>query len=146
MNKSNDIISYEMREKPMQALLISQEEGSPEDKKRVLRKALIRVTQQLGITRQELSAIVGLSESSLSRFFSKEDYYIDPFSKEGELSILLIRLYRSLDALFGGNKEQCQLWLKNKNIHLGMAPIQLIQSISGLIHVVEYLDAIRGKN
>ena len=130
----------------MQALLISPKEGSSEDKKRILRKALIRVTQQLNITRQELSAIVGLSESSLSRFFSKDDYYIDPLSKEGELSLLLIRLYRSLDALFGGNAEQCQLWLQHENTYLGMAPIRLVQSISGLIHTVEYLDAIRGKN
>jgi len=116
------------------------------EKKRVLKKALIKVTEQFDITRQELSAIIGLSESSLSRFFSKQDYYIDPSSKEGELAILLIRLYRSLDVLFGGNAEQCQLWLKSENIHLGMVPIQLIHSISGLINTVEYLDAIRGKN
>lgn len=117
-----------------------------EEKKRVLRKALIRVAEELNLTRQELSAAIGLSESSLSRFFSKNDYYIDPSSKEGELAILLIRLYRSLDVLFGGNKEQCQLWIKNENRHLGAVPIQLIQSIPGLMHTIEYLDAMRGKN
>ena len=130
----------------MHALLVSQQNSSPEDKKQVLKKALIRVIEQFDIKRQELSAIVGLSESSLSRFFSKPDYYIDPSSKEGELSILLIRLYRSLDVLFGGNIEQCRLWLRSENLHLSMAPIQFIQSISGLIHTVEYLDAMRGKN
>ena len=119
--------------------------GTAEDRKRVLRKALIRATEQLDVKRPELSAIVGLSESSLSRFFNKHDCYIDPATKEGELAILLIRLYRSLDILFGGNKEQCRLWIKNDNTHLGMTPIKLIQSIPGLMHTVEYLDAMRGK-
>jgi hypothetical protein len=141
-----DIISFEKEWFMHMRSLVSQKNTTIEDKKRVLRKALIRVTEQLDIKRQELSAIVGLSESSLSRFFSKQDYYIDPLTKEGELAVLLIRLYRSLDALFGGNSEQCRLWIKNENAHLGMAPIQLIQSIPGLIHTVEYLDAMRGKN
>ncbi len=130
----------------MRATLPASRKNSTTDKKRVLRKALIRVKEQLDIKRQELSAIVGLSEPSLSRFFNKHDYYIDPSTKEGELAILLIRLYRSLDVLFGGNREQCRLWIKNNNAHLGMAPIKLIQSIPGLIHTVEYLDAMRGKN
>jgi hypothetical protein len=140
------IISYEIGAFMHSALPKVPKNSTLEDKKRVLRKALIRVTEQLDVKRQELSGIIGLSESSLSRFFSKQDYYIDPSTKEGELVILLIRLYRSLDVLFGGNKEQCQLWLKNENKHLGMPPIKLIQSISGLIHTVEYLDAMRGKN
>lgn len=117
-----------------------------EDKKRVLRKALIRVAEQLSLSRQELSAIIGPSEATLSRLFSKPDYYIDPSSKEGELTLLLIRLYRSLDVLFGGNTEQCRQWIKSENAHLGMPPIALIQTISGLTHAVEYLDAMRGKN
>src|SRR4029078_9338598 len=97
------------------------------------------VVEQLDIKRHELSAIIGLSESYLSQFFSKEDYYIDPSTKEGELAILLIRFYRSLDMLFGGNREQCRLWIKSDNTHLNMIPIQLIQSISGLTHTVEFL-------
>ena len=117
-----------------------------EEKKRVLRKALIRLTEHLSLSRKELSNIIGPSEPSLSRLFNKQDYYIDPHSKEGELAVLLIRLYRSLDVLFGGNTEQCRQWMKSDNAHLGMEPIKLIQSIPGLIHTVEYLDAMRGKN
>ena len=124
----------------------SRKKSTPEDKKRVLRKAFIRVTEQLDIKRPELKAIIGPSIPYWSRFFNDDNYLIDPSSKEGELVILLIRLYRSLDTLFGGNKEQCRLWLSSENYHLGMTPIKLIQSIPGLIHTVEYLDAMRGKN
>jgi len=118
--------------------------NAPEYKKQVLTKALIKVNDQLNLSRQELSAILGISESSLSRLFSKR-LFIDPPSNEGQLAILLIRLYQSIDILFGGNSKQCQLWLRSENSHLREKPILLIQSISGLSLVVRYLDAMRGK-
>lgn len=121
------------------------QETAVKHKKLVLTKALLRMAERFNLSRQELSAILGLSEASLSRLFSKGTY-IDPFSKEGQLAILLIRLYRSLDILFGGNAQQCQLWLRSENQHLHGKPILLIQSIEALVSVVQYLDAMRGKN
>jgi hypothetical protein len=117
--------------------------------KEVLKKALNKAALKLELTRKELSAIIGPSEASLSRIFnqhSAKQSYIEPTSKEGQLAILLLRLYRSLDVLFGGNEQQYQLWLRSENNHLGGTPIILIQSIEGLIHAIQYLDAIRGKN
>ena len=116
-----------------------------ENKKQVLTKAFIRMALYLNLSRQELFAIIGASEPSLSRLFNGQRY-LDPASKEGQLAILLLRLYRSLDALFGGNAKQCQLWLRNENEHLHGVPIELICSIQGLIHTIQYLDAMRGKN
>ena len=129
-------------------------EGSQEDKKRVLNKALMRAAERLNLSRQELSAIIGPSESSLSRLFNEAknrsanqaNFFLDPNSKEGQLAILLLRLYRSLDVLFGGNEKQCQLWLRSENTHLQGVPIELIKKIEGLIFVIQYLDAMRGKN
>jgi len=115
------------------------------DKKQVLTKAFIRVNDLLHFTRHELSGIVGLSEPTLSRVFANTSF-IDPTTKEGESVILLIRLYQSLDALFGGNSNQCQLWLRNNNKHLNSIPIDLIQSTEGLVLTVQYLGAMRGKN
>lgn len=114
------------------------------EKSQVLTKALIRMAEHLSLSRQELSAIIGYSESTLSRLFASQNK-IDPSSKEGQLAILLIRLFRSLDTLFGGNAKQCQLWLRSENTHLDAVPIQLIQSIEGLILTLQYLDAMRGK-
>jgi hypothetical protein len=117
--------------------------------KDVLKKALGRAAIKLEISRQELSAIVGPSESSLSRIFSSsgnKQNYLEPESKEGQLAILLLRLYRNLDVLFGGNEKQCCLWLRSENFHLGAKPIELIKSIEGLIQTIQYLDAMRGKN
>lgn len=121
-------------------------DNTTEDKKRILTKALKRMAEQLNLSRQELSAILGPSEATLSRIFTKPNHYIDPTSKEGQLTILLLRLYRSLDALFGSNTKQCQLWLRSDNKHLNGRPIYLIQSIAGLVFVIQYLDSMRGKN
>lgn len=117
-------------------------ESTLEEKKLVLTKALIRMVERFNLTRQELSSILGISESSLSRLFSKR-LFIDPSSKEGQLTLLLLRLYRNLDLLFGGNSEQCCLWLRNENKHLNGIPIQLAQSIEGLVLIVQYLEAIQ---
>ena len=118
---------------------------SADDKKQVLRKALLRMAERLNLSRRELCTILGISEASLSRLYDGKRF-IDPQSKEGELAVMLLRLYRSLDALFGGNDQQCQLWLHSKNTHLNAIPVQLIQTIQGLISTLTYLDAMRGRN
>jgi len=117
-----------------------------DQKKKVLTKAIIRMTEKLNLSRQEMKAIIGSSESSLSRLFRNTSYLIDPSTKEGQLAILLLRFYKNLDVLFGGNEKQCQLWLRSQNSHLGGKPIDIISSIEGLIIVIRYLDAMRGKN
>ncbi len=113
------------------------------EKKHVLTKAVIRIAERFKLSRQELSIILGISEASLSRIFSNR-LFIDPSSNEGQLAILLIRLYSNLDVLFGGNAEQCQLWLRSENNHLNSKPILLAQSIEGLVLIVQYLDAMNG--
>jgi transcriptional regulator with XRE-family HTH domain len=119
--------------------------GNNEEKKLVLRKALLRMAERLTLSRRELATILGLSEASLSRLYDGKRF-IEPRSKEGELAAMLLRLYRSLDSLFGGNEQQCQLWLRSENTHLNSTPIQLIQTIQGLLTTITYLDAMRGRN
>ncbi len=122
------------------------------NKSAVLTKAIQRLASELDLSRHELSLIMGPSESTLSRLFSNEkakghqNKYIDSSSKEGQLAVLLLRVYQNLDVLFGGNSKQSQLWLRSDNNHLGKKPMDLIGSVEGLVTVVQYLDAIRGKN
>jgi len=119
----------------------------------VLTKAIQKLSIELDLTQQELSSIIGRSKSTFSRLFKNDAHvksdkqtFLDPASKEGQLAILLVRLYRNLDVLFGGNAKQCRRWLRSDNTHLENKPIVLIKSIEGLVNVVHYLDAIRGKN
>jgi len=59
------------------------------------------------------------------------------------LALLLVRLYRSLDALVGGNDGQRQAWMMSYNRALNARPIDLITSAAGLTRTVDYLDAAR---
>ena len=67
-------------------------------------------------------------------------YQLDPGSKPFELAVLLLRLFRSLDAIVSGDVAVARAWLRNPNTALGAAPIALIESVMGLVNVVAYLD------
>jgi uncharacterized protein (DUF2384 family) len=108
----------------------------------VLTKAVLRASEHLGVTRRGLSRILGVSEASGSRLGRTRS--IDPGTKEGEMALLFLRLYRSLDALFGGNQEQCRKWYEAPNHDLGGVPADLAGTAVGLVHVTDYLDAMRG--
>src|SRR5437588_4316454 len=108
----------------------------------VLTKALLRAAQLLELSSTVLARILGVSEASVSRLASGART-VDPQSKEGELALLLVRVYRSLDALVGSDAAQRQAWLHGHNRALNGRPIDLIQRTDGLVNVVAYLDAMR---
>jgi uncharacterized protein (DUF2384 family) len=108
----------------------------------VLTKALLRAADLLGLSSRALSRILGVSEASISRLVSGSRT-IDPASKEGELALLLVRVYRSLDALVGTDAAARKAWLESDNRALNGRPIDLLQRTDGLVHVVAYLDAMR---
>jgi len=110
----------------------------------VLTKALMRAAQRLGLSQKVMARTLGVSEATVSRLGSGRR--ISPDSKEGELALLLLRLFRSLDSLFGGNEAQSRAWMHAANHHLGEPPIALIERVVGLMQVVEYLDSMRGKS
>jgi transcriptional regulator with XRE-family HTH domain len=109
----------------------------------VLTKAVLSAAARLGLRQSDLAAVLGASEASISRL--QRGRAIDPESKEGELALLFLRLYRSLDALVGGDDAQAQRWLHAENDHLGGVPAQRVTTVQGLVGVVEYLDAMRGR-
>lgn len=108
----------------------------------VLTKAVLRAAGHLGLTNKALSVVIGLSEATLSRM-KAGDYQLQPEQKSFELAVLFIRFYRSLDAIVGGDDLVAGVWLKNENTALGSEPISLIQTVSGLTNVIQYLDARR---
>jgi uncharacterized protein (DUF2384 family) len=108
----------------------------------VLTKAVLRAAALLGLSSRALARILGVSEASVSRLASGSRA-VDPASKEGELALLLVRVYRSLDALVGSDAAQRKAWLESPNRALNGRPIELLQRTDGLVHVVAYLDAMR---
>lgn len=109
----------------------------------VLAKAVRSTAVRLGLRNRHLAMILGTSEASVSRL--QRGRGIDPTSKEGEVALLFLRMYRSLDAIMGGNDAQARAWLHAENTHLGSVPAVSIQRIKGLLDVIGYLDAMRGR-
>jgi exopolyphosphatase/guanosine-5'-triphosphate,3'-diphosphate pyrophosphatase len=46
-------------------------------------------------------------------------------------------------AILGGDEEAARSWLQSENTALGGRPVDLLQTLPGVIHVVGYLDARR---
>lgn|SRR6187402_1778326 len=108
----------------------------------VLTKALLRAADRLALRQRDLASILGSSEASVSRL--NQERRLEPESKEGELALLFLRAYRSLDALVGGDTAAAREWLHADNTHVGGIPAERIRTVEGLVDVVRYLDAMRG--
>lgn len=109
----------------------------------VVTKAVLRVAAALDVSQKELARILGLSEATVSRLMSGK-LLVDAESKEGELALLLVRVFRSLDALVG-DEAKARAWFHADNLHLGGVPADRVRTVEGLVHVAEYLDAMRGQ-
>lgn len=110
----------------------------------VLTKAICNLSKFYSLSGRDLSQIIGISESSASRI-GQGIKLISPHTKEGEIALLLLRIYRSLNAIVGNNHEKAKLWLNSQNKYFRNKPIEEIKTIPGLISVLNYLDAMRGK-
>ncbi|WP_296583353.1 antitoxin Xre/MbcA/ParS toxin-binding domain-containing protein [Xanthobacter sp.] len=108
----------------------------------VLTKALLRAADRLGVTGATLAAVIGLSPASLTRM-KKGEFALESGTKPFELAILFVRLFRSLDAIAGGDERIARAWLASPNTALDDAPIDKIRTIPGLMDVIAYLDARR---
>jgi len=109
----------------------------------VLAKATLSAAARLGLRNRALGEIIGTSEASISRLRTGRG--LAPERKEGELALLFLRLFRSLDALVGGDDDKARTWLHSHNHHIGGIPADRIRTVEGLIDVVQYLDAMRGR-
>lgn len=116
--------------------------AAPEPR-RVLTRAVVNAARALGISQAGLAAIIGLSTPTVSRM-ANGAYLLDPQRKEWELAALFVRLFRSLDSIVASD-EKARAWLAGENRALGARPGELLPSAEGLIRVLSYLDAARGR-
>jgi hypothetical protein len=108
----------------------------------VVTKAILRAAEQLRLAARVLANIIGVSEPTVSRM-KRGEFQLDPGTKPFELAVLFVRFYRSLDAIVGGDDAVAAAWLTNPNLVFGARPIEKLQTVSGLVDVIGYLDARR---
>lgn len=104
----------------------------------VLAKALLNTTDQLGLKQSQIASVIGVHRSSISHLRKKPR--LDPATKQGELALLLIRIYRAVYALTGGNSEWIHHFMNSYNKAISGIPIEQIQNIQGLINVLNFVE------
>lgn len=109
----------------------------------VLSKAVTRAADHLGMSKAALARVLGLSEPSVTRLYQGK-YSLKPDRKEGELGLLLVRVFRSLDSIVG-SQEAARTWFSAENLGLNGRPADLVRTPQGLVHVADYLDAHRAR-
>jgi uncharacterized protein (DUF2384 family) len=109
-----------------------------------LSKAVIKAAELLQLKQLSVARILGLSTATASRLHAGT-YLLSPErGKEWELALLFVRVFRSLDAVLG-HGDAAKKWLSGNNLALNGRPAELLENTEGLIRVLHYLDAHRGR-
>lgn len=111
------------------------------DKKIVLAKAFFNTGKQFNFTQTQLATILGTSEPTINKLGT--ELGIDPASKQGEIALLFINLFSALYDLTGGDSDWIQHFLKSKNRVTGGVPMEQIETVRGLVSVLQFVEAIR---
>ena len=109
----------------------------------VLSKATLNASAHLGLNNAELAKVLGISEPSVSRLASG-NRFIDPRSREGQTALILVRIFRALDLLEGGDSNARTAWMTSHNKAIAGVPKAAIQTMHGLVHTIDYLDGMKG--
>jgi uncharacterized protein (DUF2384 family) len=107
-----------------------------------LTKAVVRAAALLEMNNADLARVIGVSSPTVTRM-RRGEYALEVDGKPFELAALFVRLYRSLDAIVGGDDAIAARWLRESNVALKDKPINLIQKVAGLAYVLQYLDTRR---
>lgn len=107
----------------------------------VLRKALQRAGEELGLSAQETAQAIGKSRTFFEQ--ARAQSRIDRHTQR--MIALVLRLHRSLSALVGDDIELMRHWINTANRHTAGLPRQQLQDPEQLVELVQYLDAMRGR-
>ena len=110
----------------------------------VVSKAVSRAADLLGLTNAALARTIGVSAATASRLRAG-NYMLEQGTKPYELALLLVRLFRSLDAVVAGDEAALRSWMVTTNRALRGVPRELVQTATGLVAAVDYVDAARAR-
>jgi len=126
------------------ARTLERTDATKEVEGRVLSEAVARAATNWKLTDEDLGRILGISRTSALRL-RRGSFKLKRGNTEFELGQYLVRVFRSLDSIMGSDDAASISWLKSHNLDLGGRPAELMQSITGLFRVADYIDGYRAK-
>ena len=108
------------------------------DRSRLLAKASWKAAEQLGMKPEQFLRILHL-EGIEDKFSDLQT--LDPNSQSGEIAIILIRIYRAVYSLNGGDIQWMHHFLNSPNLLTGGVPIEQMESMNGLLAVLKAVEA-----
>ena len=109
----------------------------------ILATALKRASSLMGISNSSLAKILKIDTNTLSRIFENG---INPDSQRGHASTLIVRIYKSLSQLSGNDNNYIQHFLFSENRYFRNKPINVMETIDGLILINKYLDTMTSQS
>lgn len=119
-------------------------DAQSDERDRIVTSALCKATEKLKFTQAELADILGVSKSTASRIM-KGTHILREGQKDYEIAVIFLRIFRSLDAITGGDDCVNVNWMRNENTALRGVPAAMLKNLTGLMNVITYLDAQRAK-
>lgn len=106
------------------------------DESAVLRKALQRAGEELGLSKRVLAQAVGKAPS----FFDPRQRTSPVAPRTYQRIGLMLRLHDGLSSLVGNNVEHMRGWMGAWNRHTGGTPAQQLKDPDQLEKLVDYLE------
>ena len=111
-------------------------------KGKILTQAVLNVAKYLGLNDGQLSSALGVSADELYDLKLGSKQLIENTTSFVR-AIYIVRVYRSIFAIMGGDELVMRQWMKSPNTALDAIPIEIINTSEGLECVANYLDARR---
>lgn len=109
----------------------------------VLASTLKNLQAQFGWSQERMASTLFVHRNQLQKLYN---YGIDPSCVQGQIAVMLIRIFRGLVALIGNDCKNLCHWLNTKNKAFNDdTPQEKLSSLEGMVSVMQYLDAMRGK-
>ena len=118
--------------------------ATKERESRVLGDAVSRAAANWDLSNDDLRRILGISISSARRL-REGTFKLKRGEPQFELGQYFVRVFRSLDSMMGSDDAASVSWLNAYNLDLEARPLEMMQSITGLFRVADYIDGFRAK-
>jgi len=110
------------------------------DRRKILKKAVIKAADILGLTDDEFLKILKIKRSTIVQL--KNDNFLESNLLDEELAILFVSIFYLLHELSGGDVDWIRHFMRSYNKLIGTSPLKQIQNLDGLVKLYKLLGTL----